>query len=192
MRDSLQMLDVTKPTPLRLAGFVATALGAVLIAVGSLQTWVTISLANGALRAPSPGTDFADGKITLAAGVLLLIGILALRLADGGSRRLIAILMLLAALVALGVGVNDAVRLKSRFEPAAVDKIAVALAPQLGLPVDAVRTRVLAQADKLIHTEAGIGLWLVIAGGVVGLVGGLLDLAWVGRETLREEEVTPG
>jgi hypothetical protein len=100
--------------------------------------------------------------------------------------------MLLAALVALGVGVNDAVRLKRRFEPAAVDKIAVALAPQLGLPVDAVRTRVLAQADKLIQTEAGIGLWLVIAGGVVGLVGGLLDLAWVGRETLREEEVTPG
>ena len=54
------------------------------------------------------------------------------------------------------------------------------------------RTRVLAQADKLIQTEAGIGLWLVIAGGVVGVVGGLLDLAWVGRETLREEEVTPG
>lgn len=181
------MLDVTKPTPLRLAGFVATALGAVLIAVGSLQTWVTISVAGGALTAPSPGTDLVDGKVTLAAGVLLLIGILALRLAQGGSRRLIAILLLLAALVALGVGVSDAVRLKSRFESIAIDKISVALAPQLGLPVEAVRVKVLAQADKLIRTQAGIGLWLVIAGGVVGVAGGLLDLAWVGRETLRGE-----
>ena len=132
-----------------------------------------------------PGTDLVDGKVTLAAGVLLLIGILALRLAHGGSRRLIAIVLLLAALVALGVGVSDAVRLKSRFESIAVDKIAAALAPQLGLPVDAVRVKVLAQADKLIRTEAGIGLWLVIAGGVVGVVGGLLDLAWVGQESLR-------
>lgn len=178
------MLDVSKPTPLRLAGFIATALGAVLIAVGSLQTWVTISLAGGALRAPSPGTDLVDGKVTLAAGVVMLVGILALRLAHGGARRLIAILLVVAALVALAIGVNDAIRLKSRFESIAIDKIAVAIAPELGLPIDAVRTKVRAQADRLVRTEPGIGLWLVIAGGAIGVAGGLLDLAWVGSEVL--------
>jgi hypothetical protein len=92
-----------------------------------------------------------------------------------------------AALLALAIGVNDAIRLKSRFESIAIDKIAVAIAPQLGLPIDAVKTKVRAEADRLIRTESGIGLWLVIAGGVVGVVGSLLDLAWVGSEVLREK-----
>jgi hypothetical protein len=182
------MLDVSKPTPLRLAGFIATVLGAVLIAVGSLQTWVTISIASGGLSTPSPGTDLVDGKVTLAAGLVLLFGILVLRLAAGGARRLVAVVLVVAALVVLAIGVNDAVRLKSRFESIAVDKIAAAIAPELGLPIDAVKTRVRAQAGKLIRTEDGVGLWLVIAGGVIGVAGGLLDLAWVGRETLRGDE----
>src|SRR5438045_3314711 len=150
------MLDVTKPTPLRLAGFIATALGAVLIAVGSLQTWVTISLAGGSLSSPTPGTDLVDGKVTLAAGLVLLVGILALRVAAGGARRLIAILLVVAALLALAIGVNDAVRLKSRFQPIAVDRIAIAVARDHGLPIDAARTLVQEQAGRLIRTEAGI------------------------------------
>jgi hypothetical protein len=177
------MLDVSKPTPLRLAGFIATALGAVLIAVGSLQTWVTIS--GGGLSSPSPGTDLLDGKVTLAAGLVLLIGILALRLAQGGARRLVAILLVLAALVALAIGVNDAIRLKTRFQSIAVDRIAVGVARSHGLPMDAARNLVREQADRLIRTEAGVGLWLVIAGGAIGVAGGLLDLAWVGSELLR-------
>jgi hypothetical protein len=43
--------------------------------------------------------------------------------------------------------------------------------------------------------DVGSGLWLVLGGGALGLVGGLLDLAWVSQQRLRaageDEAPTP-
>jgi hypothetical protein len=52
------------------------------------------------------------------------------------------------------------------------------------LPIDEVRRGYEAAGSDVIDFTPGIGLWLVIAGGAVGLVGGLLDLAWVGQQRL--------
>ena len=38
--------------------------------------------------------------------------------------------------------------------------------------------------DRGASIDLGLGIWLVVAGGVIGTIGGLLDLAWVGQRQL--------
>jgi hypothetical protein len=188
------VLDVSRPTPLRLFGFVFTALGGLLIALGSISDWATVVFLGQTFPdSATPGIDVPEGKLVLALGVLMLGGIVAMRLARTvGIRRLLAGGICIAAAAAITVAAFDVVRADDRFGGYAVDKLAEQLSASSGIPLEQARTRVEAFIGTEGSIDIGLGLWLVLSGGVLGLVGGLLDLAWVGQQRRRavsEDEV---
>ncbi len=188
--DVSAVLDVSRPTPLRLLGFVCTALGGVLIAWGAISDWATVVFLGAGFRdSATPGADVAEGRVALALGVVMLISIVALRVVTSTvARRSIALGVCVAAAVALGIGIVDLVRAEERFGDYAVEEIASDVSRQQGIPIAEARLAVQAVVDDDGSIEVGLGLWSVLAGGAVGLVGGLLDLAWVGQQRLREAE----
>ena len=182
------VLDVSKPTPLRLFGFLFTAAGGLLIAWGAISDWATVVFQGQSFpNSATPGVDVVEGKVALGLGVLLLVAIVSMRLVStAAGRRALAIAICLAAALALAIGVVDMLRAEDRFGDYAVEQIAQRIADATGVPIEQVRDDVQAQIDREGSIELGIGLWLVVAGGGLGLVGGLLDLAWVGQQRLRE------
>jgi hypothetical protein len=184
------VLDVSKPTPLRLFGFLFTAVGGLLIALGAISDWATVVFQGQAFPdSATKGVDVPEGKVALGLGVLMLVAIVAMRLVSTNrGRRAVAVTICLAAAIALAVGVTDVLRADDRFGGYAVEQIASQLADVSGQPIDAVRADVQAEVDSEGSIDLGLGLWLVVAGGALGLVGGLLDLAWVGQQRLREAE----
>ena len=74
------MLAVVKPSPLRLWGFLLTVVGGALMAFGSIGDWAAVSLGGSTENAvPTKGIDLWQGKVTVLLGVLIIVGILALR-----------------------------------------------------------------------------------------------------------------
>jgi hypothetical protein len=188
------VLDVSRPTPLRLFGFVFTALGGLLIALGSISDWATVVFLGQTFPdSATPGIDVPEGKLVLTLAVLMLVGIVAMRLARTiGIRRPFAGGICVAAAAAITVAAFDVVRADDRFGGYAVDKLAEQLSASSGIPLEQARTRVEAFIGTEGSIDIGLGLWLVLSGGVLGLVGGLLDLAWVGQQRRRavsEDEV---
>jgi hypothetical protein len=184
------VLDVSRPTPLRLLGFLFTAVGGVLIAWGAISDWATIVFLGAGFRdSATPGVDVVEGQVALALGVFMLVSIVALRLATGtAARRSVALAICVAAAASLAIGVVDLVRAEERFGDYAVEEIAADVARQQRVPIAEARRAVQAVVNDDGSIDVGPGLWLVIAGGALGLVGGLLDLAWVGQQRLREAE----
>jgi hypothetical protein len=178
------VLDTSKPSSLRLLGFLFTAAGGLLIALGSLQTWATVGLRSdtrGVLDSRIVGIDRGEGKATLAVGVLMLVSIVALRIATSiGARRVLAVAIVVGAIGAVAIGVLDLVKVDERFQDVGIAKIA-ALAQEHGVPAEAA----LAQASRDPTVDVGLGLWLLVGGGAMGVIGGLLDLAWVGQQRLQ-------
>jgi hypothetical protein len=182
------VLDVSKPTPLRLFGFLFTALGGLLIALGSISDWATVVFLGQSFNdSGTPGIDLPEGKVVLGLGVLMLVGIVAMRLAGTiGVRRVLAMGICIAAVVAISVAVFDVVRADDRFGDYAVDRIAAALSDASSLSLQQARNKVEAFIEQEGSIDVGLGLWLVLGGGALGLAGGLLDLAWVSRQRPRD------
>jgi hypothetical protein len=180
------VLDVSRPTPLRLFGFLFTAAGGLLIALGAISDWATVVFLGGAFPdSAAKGIDVVEGKVALGLGVFLLVAIVAMRLAGSlGARRAIALLMTASALSALAIGVVDIVRAQDRFGGYTVDQTAKQLASDSGQPLDKVRATVEGVIAREGSIDLGLGLWLVVAGGAIGTIGGLLDIAWVGQRRL--------
>jgi hypothetical protein len=184
------VLDTSRPTPLRFFGFVFTALGGLLIAGGALQTWATVSLKSdteGVLDTPIPGIDRAEGVAVLAMGVVMLAGVVALRLvATTSGRRVVSLVITACAVAALVIGILDLAATRDRFDDAGGEAIIEKVAADEQVPIEEVRRRYEQVGSGVIDVTAGIGLWVLVAGGALGLVGGLLDLAWVGQQRLRD------
>ena len=180
------VLDVSRPTPLRLFGFLFTAVGGLLIALGAISDWATVVFLGGAFPdSAAKGIDVVEGKVVLGLGIFLLVAIVAMRLAGSlGARRAIALLMTVSALSALAIGVVDIVRAQDRFGGYTVDQTAKLLASDTGQPLDKVRASVEGVIAREGSIDLGLGIWLVVAGGVIGTIGGLLDIAWVGQRRL--------
>jgi hypothetical protein len=180
------VLDVSRPTPLRLFGFLFTAIGGLLIALGAISDWATVVFLGGAFPdSAAKGIDVVEGKVALGLGIFLLVAIVAMRLAGSlGARRAIALLMTVSALFALAIGVVDIVRAQDRFGGYTVDQTAKQLASDSGQPLDKVRASVEGVIAREGSIDLGLGLWLVVAGGAIGTIGGLLDIAWVGQRRL--------
>jgi hypothetical protein len=145
-------------------GSVVTIVGGGLLAVGSFLEWV--SLSGSGFSESTTGVDGSDGWITFAAGLLaILAGVLALR----SRRRRLGVLAILAGLAGGGVGLYDALTVR--------DSIAEELASQLGTTVAEARAGVDLLVDSgQLDIQMGIGLYLVLAGGVLALTGGVLLL----------------
>jgi uncharacterized membrane protein len=187
------VLDVSRPTPLRLFGFLFTAIGGLLIAYGAITDWATVVFLGGTFPdSATKGVDVLEGKVALGLGIVLLVAIVTMRLAHTvGGRRLLALIVVVAAACALAIGVADVLRAEGRFGGFAVDENAKLISDETGTPIDQVRAGLQTVIDENASIELGMGIWLVVAGGGIGVIGGLLDLAWVGQQRLQNlgEEV---
>ncbi len=147
------LVRIAKPSPLRLAGFLGTALGAAMLGIASVLTWITIHDprdANGITDRVYKGLDLTQGKVALIAALVLLVGLMALRGAESRTaQKVIAGVMIVAAAAGLGAAV---IAMVSSF-------------PDL-------------TNDAQEQVERSLGVFLAAAGGVVALLGGVLDLMW--------------
>lgn len=191
-------LDFSRPSPLRLIGFLLVALGGLLAGIGVVITWVTVGLTddkNNVLTQRYLGTDLPEGRLVLAAGLILLGGIIALRRVRGPfARRAVATLLIVASLLTVGMAITVATGTHRYADKALQDMTNVA-AVTLKLPPDQARQRVDQIASLGITVTRGSGIWLALAGGLLAAAGAVLSLVWaLRRETSAvtgETAVTP-
>jgi hypothetical protein len=178
------MVDASPPSSLRLTGFLLTVVGALLLGVGSLLTWVTVGLAGQSqLDSVTVGVDILDGKLVLACAVILLLCVLATRMAtEPTMRTALAAAIVVGGVVAASVAVVFLVTAHGRFDPVSNDDLIQKLATALQAPVDTVREQLRATLEALGgFTRVGIGPALVIAGGILAGAGGAVTILWTRR-----------
>jgi len=145
----------SEATPLRVAGFLSTVLGAALMGSGALMHWLSVDVhlpndVTGVLNPQFKGIDTGNGKMALLAAAVLLIGLMALRVVRSFAlQERLAVGMVVAA--GLGIAFSGVFLVNGGH------RLATA-------PTDS--------------TALGIGVIVTLAGAVVGLVGAILDLAW--------------
>jgi len=150
-------------------GGILAIIGGALLAVGSFLPWAEVSW--GGTSVTAQGIDDSYGYFTLAAGSFaLVVGIVMTR----GAKRELAVLAVLAGLVGGGVGLYEALTIKDSVLDAAAEQ----LAPSFERSTEQVRAA-LDQAIEIgeLSLSINIGLYAVIAGGVVALLGGIVGLA---------------
>ena len=147
---------------------VLAIVGGALMAVGSFLAWAEVS--GGGTSVTAKGVDGSDGYITLGAGLVAVVAGIVMAME---TRRVLAVLAILAGIVGGGLGLYDALTAKDSVLDAAAEE----LAPAFGASAQAVRTA-LDQAIEAgqLSVSISIGLYIVIGGGVVALAGGVLGL----------------
>jgi hypothetical protein len=149
-------------------GAILAIVGGALLAVGSFLAWAEVS--GGGTSVTAKGVDGTDGYITLIAGIVALgVGLAMTR----RSKRVFAILALLAGLIGGGVGLYDALTAEDSVLYTAAEEIA----PTLGASVDEVRTLLDQAIDSgELAISISLGLYVVIGGGVLALLGGIVSM----------------
>lgn len=175
-------------TSMRLAGFGLTALGGLLIGVGALLPWIRSGIEGmPAEFAPTYyGIDMTEGVIALAAGIVVLVALAITRLATSPrARRGAAGAVIVASFVAVAVAGAALVTAAERFESTVVDDV-------MGdLPSDTA-DGVESQIRELIDTSLAAGPFAVVGGGMLGVLGGLLLLAWASKARGEGTGAEPG
>ena len=165
--ETRSMLTVVKPSPLRLWGFLLTVVGGAAIAFGSIGNWAAVSLGESTVNAvPTKGIDLWQGKAELVIGGSVVVGILALRMVRPDRRNLLAAAITVLGVASAGIAVWCLAALDSVIRDTGLDQAIAAFGRQ-------------AVTDKGIHLERESALLVVLAGAIVAVVGGLVDLAWV-------------
>lgn len=160
--------DVRRPT----AGAALMVLGGLLMAIGALLPFAKVEA--GELPIPAQtvgGLDTPDGKLFLGVGIgLLILGGLIWVARSRAPRMVAAVLAIVAAGFMLYAAVVDI----TGIEAESLDAIAEAGAAQTpGVSVEQVRAA-LDQFNVSINT--GIGLYIVLGGAAIALIGGILSL----------------
>jgi hypothetical protein len=183
--------DTTEPPNsqgLRSAVFLCTVLAALAVGVGALLTWVTFGLNNPSAHVLDQiykGVDLTEGLIALGCAVVLLVGTLVLRRLARTGRTVVAVLMLVAGIVAMGAAGATILTANSRLEGQFIDDVGTT--GNGTPPTGAFRQ----QLEGWAETTLGAGVWLTLAGGFLGFVGGTLSLAYAVRLTEDDEGVVP-
>ncbi len=146
--------------------------GGLLSAVGSFLAWASVSAAGQGVSAK--GTDGTDGYITLVAGIILILyGVSRLTGSAMGTKKAMAVIAIVAGLVAGGVAVYDAVTAKERV----LDEASSQVASSAGVTKDQARTLLdQAVSSGQVAISLSFGIFVVMAGGVLGLIGGVMGL----------------
>lgn len=156
------------------SGTAAAALalvGGAVAALGSLLGWAKASV--GASSFSAKGIDGWEGKVTIVAGVVMLIAGGSALVGAEGARARLRVSALVGGIAAAGVGVYTALTATDQV----VDSAASQIAAEIGIPVQQARTTIEAALDHgLLHLSLQIGLYLVIAGGALGIVAGIVVL----------------
>ncbi len=184
-----EALSTARPTLLRLAGFVCVALGAIAASIGATREWFVLGFAGdteGAADQPVHGIDVWDGKVALFAAATALVVVVAMRIAGSGrTRRGLAITLIVLGVACVALAAQAAIGADDRFGGGeGVDRMAEALAVELGLPEHVVREQLAEQLEADLRVELRSGLWITAAGGVLLALGGSLGLARATRRSL--------
>jgi Tryptophan-associated transmembrane protein (Trp_oprn_chp) len=179
-----EIVSTARPTGLRLLGFLALIVGAVLVGVGATMTWATVGFPNDnahALDVPTKGIDVWEGVVALAVAAIALIALVAMRVvASGRARSLLAWAIAAGGLVVTALAGYDLATARDRFGGVSgLTQIARRIAIQQGQPVDRIRALLEANFGHALRVDAGAGLWMTLAGGLVLIAAGALSLAWV-------------
>ena len=171
-------IDASKPTPLRLWGFLLTVGGGVLVAFGSIQLWVAGS---GSATPPGwlewKGIDIPEGMGAFVCGVVLIIGILTLRGVKAKAKRIVAVVLILAGVLAFALAGVVAVTASSRYADANTAAQQV-MAQEPNLTLD----QALAELGGKISATVKPIIAVTMLGGILGAIGGVLSLALVTRK----------
>lgn len=177
-----EILSTARPTKLRLAGFLATALGGLLLGLGAVAAWGKIGPTD------TRGVDIPEGKAALVVAALVLLSIPAIRIAGGrGARQVIAWMVVVGSLLAGALAVWALADATMRIGGVAIDREAHRIALETGLPEADLRR----QLERLTDVRIEPGVWLTVAGAVLGALGGALSIAWANHGKAPAEE-TPG
>jgi hypothetical protein len=173
------MLTVVKPSPLRLWGFLLTVVGGASIAFGSIGDWAAVSIGGSTTNAvPTKGIDLWQGTTTLVLGVSIVLGILALRLVRPERRTMLAGGITVLAVAALGIAVWCVAALDSVIRDTGLDQAIAAFGRK-------------AVTDNGIDLRRQSSLVVVLAGGIVAVAGGAVDLAWVRVKRTAGDTIDP-
>jgi hypothetical protein len=179
-----EALSVTRPGPLRLVGFVCTAVGALLVGLGATMDWATVHVSGitGTPIPPFKGIDVWEGKVELLTAITILVLVVVSRILAGRTAaRATAILILVLSVGAAALAASDLFRADTRFRADdGLEQIARSVSAQLGLPVEEVLAQLKRVAPNL-EIRAASGVDVTIAGGVLAALGGILSFAWASR-----------
>jgi hypothetical protein len=146
----------------RLSGFVVASVGALLMGAGATATWITVGIPNESAHTAIRGTDLPDGVVVLLCAMVTLAGVVATRIAGSRSaRQALGALVAIAGLVAGAIGTAFLVGGKDR----------EAVIKALGIPRDL-------WSQFGAFRDLGPGPYLVVLGGLIGILGGILTMAW--------------
>lgn len=144
----------------------------ILAAVGSALAWAQASVGPASFSAA--GIDGWEGKATLVGGVVLLVGGVSAFLGVAGSAARLRWSAFVGGLLAAGVGVSTALTARDQI----VDSAAGELSGQLGISVAEARSTLEASLDEgVLSLSLQVGIWLVIAGGAIGVAAGVWAMA---------------
>ncbi len=167
---------------LRSAAFLCTVIAGFVTGMGALLTWTTFGLTDrnaAVLDQVYKGVDLTEGKIALGGALVMLVGVMAFRGLARPGRIAVSTLIIVAGIVTVGVSGATLVTAGSRLRNGFVDDM-MAASPGRGSGTadgDAQRRRL----EDLVETSLGAGVWLALAGGFLGFVGGTLSLAYATR-----------
>jgi hypothetical protein len=146
---------------------VAAVGGGALAALGSILTWASASA--GAFSVSAKGLNGWEGKVTLiGGGIVLFAGIAVLMGSDVVRLRAPAAV---GGFLTTGVGIYTALTARDQV----IDGAAKEIAKELGVPIAAARDAVQTTIDAgVISISLEIGLYLVIAGGLLGVLAAVM------------------
>ncbi len=149
-----------------MAGFLVASVGALLMGGGATATWITVGIPIEPAHTAIRGTDLTDGVVVLLCAIVTLAAVVATRIAGSRSaRQALGALVAIAALVAGAIGTAFLIGGKDRDE----------VIKALGIPRD-----VWSQFGAF--RDLGPGAYLVVIGGLLGIVGGVLTMAWANND----------
>ncbi len=179
-----ELVSTSRPTTLRLVGFLCVVLGAAAAGIGATREWAAIGFAadlEGAADVSVYGTDVVEGKLILLAAGIALVSTIAMRLARSSRvRKTLGVLLIALGIVCIVLSVWTGVRARDRFGGGeGLDRMALVLSQELRLPEDVVREELAEQFEQDLRVEVQPAIWFCALGGVLMVVGGVLGLAWV-------------
>ena len=161
-----ELLSTKAPTRLRLLGFLAIGLGALLSGAGALATWAVIGFPASihGFELPVRGTDIWEGVVVLGAAVAAaVLAVVTYATRSPAGRRSAGF-----AVAALGVAI------------VALTAVTLAVADGRFTQPDAVGAPLTPEAARFLVIHVRPAPWIALAGGILILVGGVLR-AWDAR-----------
>ena len=170
------------------ASAAVTALAGALIVLGSVGTWGRIGdsgQGDPILRGTVGGLALAEGKLTLALGLVVAAAAGALFLRSKEWRRVLLPIVLLASVAVGTIATVDTIRAEERFPAARLDDVARNISDTTGFPFDPIRARLASQVAGPAEVTPDIGMVLVLAGAALGTGASAVTVARSRRRSAR-------